>query len=427
MIPLASVNTSAMRLSLAIFLIIFSLQLSAQDTTQQIVSGRKNSAAQINKPYVILISADGFRHDYATKYQAKNLLKLRKKGIKANSMIPSFPSVTFPNHYSIATGLYPSHHGIVYNTFYDRQRKETYTVGNRKAVEDGSWYGGTPIWVLAEQQQMVTASYFYVGSEAAIQQTAPTYWYKYNTKTSIDNRIKQVTDWLQLPEENRPHLITFYMSNTDDAGHHYGPDAPETAAAVTFVDDAIGKLTKQVDALGLPVNYIFVSDHGMTAVDTLTRIAIPSMIDTSLFIVRGGNTSFHLYAKDIASIQPTYQALKKKATNFDVYLKNETPTHWHFKSSDDYFNRIGDIFIVPKFQQVLSFADEKHSPGAHGFDPMEKDMHASFYAWGPQFKRRKTIASFENVHIYPLICSLLGLSYTHTIDGNLQVLQKLLR
>jgi predicted AlkP superfamily pyrophosphatase or phosphodiesterase len=412
---------------LHLLLCSFAFTTHAQDTIQKINHNRTNSPIQQKKPYVILISADGFRYDYASTYKAKHLLQLRKKGVKAKSMIPSFPSVTFPNHYSIATGLYPSHHGIIYNTFYDKKRNETYKVGNRNAVEDGSWYGGVPIWVLAEQQQMITASYFFVGSEAPIQQTSPTYWYKYNTITNIDDRIQQVVKWLQLPEDKRPHLITFYMSNTDDAGHHFGPDSKQTEAAVQFVDDAIGKLTKQVNTLGLPVNFIFVSDHGMASVDTVTRINIPALVDTSLFIIRGGNTSFHLYAKDSSSINKTYLQLKSIAVNFDVYRKDETPSHWHYTSKDDYFNRIGDIFIVPKFNKVLSFANEKHSPGAHGFDPKEKDMHASFYAWGPSFKKRKTINAFENIHIYPLICHILDLKYEHTIDGNLAVLQKLLR
>jgi len=416
-----------MKTRITLLLLLVSVIASAQDTTQHIEKGRKNSATQINKPYLILISADGFRYDYAKKYQAKHLLELSKKGIRAKSMIPSFPSVTFPNHYSIATGMYPSHHGLVYNTFYDRNRKETYAVNNRKTVEDGSWYGGIPIWVLAEQQQMLSASYFFVGTEAPIQNTLPTYWYKYNSITPIDDRINQVVQWLQLPEADRPHLINFYMSNTDDAGHHFGPDAPETEAAVHFIDETIGKLTQRVNALGLPVNYIFLSDHGMTTVDTATKIVIPALIDTAKFIIRGGNTSFHLYAKDSSSILSTYHQLKSKEKHFKVYLKSETPSSWHYQPSDDLFNRIGDIFIVPEFGKVLRFANETMSVGAHGFDPKEKAMHATFYAWGPQFKKRKKIDAFENVHVYPLISNLLQLPYQHTIDGNPKVLKRLLR
>jgi len=401
--------------------------LQAQDTIQQIVPGRKNAVSQLNKPYVILISADGFRYDYADKYNAENLLKLRRKGVKAKSMMPSFPSVTFPNHYTIATGLYPSHHGLVYNQFYDRKRKDSYAMWDRKTVEDGTWYGGIPIWVLAEQQGMLSASYYFVGTEAAIQQTSPTYWYIFNDKVDINYRIDKLVEWLKLPEDVRPHLITFYISNVDHDGHMYGPETSQTEAAVQFVDKAIGSMVEKVDALGLPVNFIFLADHGMAAVDTLTRINIATMIDTSRFIIRGGGTSLHLYAKNTADIQSTYEALKKKEKQFAVYLRENIPAQWHYNKSDDLFDRIGDIFVVPVYPNVLSGYTNRISPGAHGFDPAFKKMHASFYAWGPQIKKRKTISSFENIHVYPLVCQLLGLSYSHKIDGDPRVLEKIMK
>ncbi|MBK6380075.1 MAG: alkaline phosphatase family protein [Chitinophagaceae bacterium] len=417
-----------MRITLiSILFFSFCISLHAQDTMQHMVAGRKNAASQITKPYVILISSDGFRYDYAEKYNAQHLLKLRSSGVKAKSMIPSFPSVTYPNHYTVATGLYPSHHGLVYNQFYDRSRQSSYNISDRKTVEDGTWYGGTPIWVLAEQQAMLTASYFFVGDEAAIQQTYATYRYHFNDTANVDFRINKVVEWLKLPEDMRPHLICFYISNVDHDGHMFGPDAPQTEAAVQFVDKAIGSMTEKINALGLPVNYIFLSDHGMAAVDTITRINIETLIDTARFILRGGNTSLHLYAKDIADIQPTYELLKKQEQFFTAFLREEIPAKWHFTKTDDRFNRIGDIFIVPQYPKVLSNYTNRINPGAHGFDPAIKKMHATFYAWGPQIKTGKTIRSFENIHVYPLVCRLLGLTYTEPIDGDPKVLKKIIR
>ncbi len=413
-----------------IFLIICissGLIVGAQDTLLQISPNRKNAPAQLSKPYVILISADGFRYDYADLYKVTNLLKLRATGTKAISMIPSFPSVTFPNHYTIATGMYPSHHGLVYNQFYDRSRKESYSMSNRKTVEDGTWYGGTPLWVLAEKQGMVSASYHFVGTEAPVQQTHPTYWYKFSDNTNINYRIDRVIDWLKLPEEVRPHLILFYFSNADHEGHAHGPLSKQTRGAVQFIDRAMGTLVKKVNALGLPVNFIFLADHGMAKVDTVTRINIASMIDTSKFIIRGGGTSVHLYAKNNADILPTYQSLKKRAKRFTVYLREEIPAKWHYSKTDDRFDRIGDIFAVPIYPKVLSSWTNRIKPGAHGFDPAMKEMHASFYAWGPQIKKGKTIPSFENIHVYPLVCRLLGLSYTEKIDGDIKVLSGIMR
>lgn len=400
--------------------------LPAQDTSQQQVRGRINLPAQQQKPYVILISADGFRYDYITRYDARQLKQLSSEGVTAESMKPSFPSVTFPNHYSVATGMYPSHHGIVYNQFYDRNKKATYNMGDRKAVEDGSWYGGIPLWVLAEQQGMRSASYHFVGTEAPIQGIYPTYWYLFSNRIDIDRRIATVGNWLRLPEAERPHLITFYMSNTDDAGHHYGPDATQTRDAVQFVDAAIGKLVEEVRKTGLPVNFIFLADHGMAAVDTAFRLDPSAIIDTAKFILRGGGTSLHVYAKSKKDIKPLYKRLKAAATDYDVYLRKQIPVAWHYSAKDDTLGRIGDLFLVPHYPKVFSRPGSRISPGAHGFDPVMQEMHATFCAWGPAFRKGIRIPTFENVHVYPLVCRILGLSYAHAIDGRPEVLEPVL-
>src|SRR6202012_219217 len=184
-------------------LILFSLSLVsslitlAQDTTQQIVPGRKNSTKQEDKPYVILISADGFRYDYAEKYKAEHLLAFANEGVKASSMIPSFPSSTYPNHYAMATGLYPAHHGIVQNIFYDRDQKRYYSSSNKATYQDAMWYGGTPLWVLAEQQHMIAANFYWVGSDAPIKGIYSTYYFKHSSKIPMNNCIQTVVNWLK--------------------------------------------------------------------------------------------------------------------------------------------------------------------------------------------------------------------------------------
>lgn len=399
----------------------------AQDTTQKIVAGRVNSPEQQLKPYVILISADGFRYDLADKYNATHLLHFRENGVAASFMQPSFPSLTFPNHYTIVTGMYPAHHGLIDNSFYDQQRKAFYGMGNKTAVADSSWYGGTPLWVLAEQQQMLSASFYWVASESAIQGKRPTYYYSYNEKIGIDDRIRAVQQWLQLPPEKRPHLITFYFPEVDHAEHQFGTSSTQTADAVHFVDESIGKIAAAVDSLHLPVNFIFVSDHGMTDVDTKETLPLPSAIDTAKFYIPAGDALVHLYAKNKADILPTYRAIKKQAVDFDVYLINKTPKRWHYRKKDDQFNRGGNILLVPRLPKVFSISRKPVTPGKHGFDPAITDMHASFYAWGPVFKQHVKIGGFENVHVYPLVTAILGLQYTHPIDGKLSVLQPVLR
>ncbi|MBS1920545.1 MAG: alkaline phosphatase family protein [Bacteroidetes bacterium] len=398
------------------------------DTIQKVIPGRTNSPEQQQKPYLILISADGFRYDYAEKYQAQNLLALSKEGVRAESMIPSYPSLTFPNHYTLVTGLYPSHHGLVNNYFYDRNRKAFYSMKNEKTVTDGSWYGGTPLWVLAEQQQMLTASFYWVGSEAAINGILPTYYYSYNEAIPIDRRIQIVKEWLELPAERRPHLITFYFPEVDHEGHIYGPDAPETAQAVRWLDSSVQKLVDNVRATGLPVNFIFVSDHGMTKIDTEHSLGMPSAIDTNKFFIPSGAELVELYAKNKENVSDTYVKLLQEAKGYKVYLKENMAARLHYGSEDDTMDRIGDILLIPDWPNEFNFSSRKPRPGAHGYDPyLVKDMHATFFAWGPAFKNDFTIPSFQNVNVYPVVTTILGLKYTDKIDGTPAVAHEILK
>ncbi|AYL96889.1 ectonucleotide pyrophosphatase/phosphodiesterase [Mucilaginibacter celer] len=401
----------------------------AQDTTQKIVPGRENSIAQQKKPYVILISADGFRYDYAKKYNAQHLLALSGEGVQAESMIPSYPSVTFPNHYALVSGLYPSHSGLVNNVFYDRERGDSYSMGDKQKVKDSSWYFGTPLWVLAEQQKMLSASFYWVASEAAIQGINPSYYYIYNEKIAIHDRISAVVNWLKLPEEKRPHFITFYFPQVDHAGHVFSPDAPETEHEVHFVDSAVNELNKAVKTTGLNVNFIFVADHGMTKVYRDHPIGIPAAIDTNKFKISGDGILVELYAKDKTAIQPAYEQLKAEAKDYDVYLKTNMPANLHYSAADDWHNRIGDILLIPHYPKVFNLWNRKTlNMGWHGYDPYKvKDMHATFLAWGPAFKPHTEVPPFKNVDVFNLVNRILGLKYSGKTDGTDELADKVLR
>ena len=399
----------------------------AQDTTQQIIAGRKNSADQMKKPYVIMISIDGMRTDFAELHHASFLQKVSKEGVRAKYMIPSFPSLTFPNHYAIATGQYPAHNGLVDNTYFDKATGVQYSMSNVKLVTNPKYYGGTPIWVLAEKQQMISASYFWVGSEAPVEGTHPTYYYNYNEKTNIATRIKAVKDWLSLPEEKRPHLITFYFPEVDHDAHTYGTKDNKVTKAVQFVDSAINAIQENLKDLNLPINYIVVSDHGMTDVDNVNTMGLPKQIDTASFRVPWGDALLHLYAKDSSKINTTVEALKKD-TSFNTYTLNETPAHWHYAKKDDRFDRLGDIIITPNLPKVFNLGTRKTTPGKHGFDNHHPDMRATFIAWGPAFKKGLVIDGFENINVYPLIANILGLQLDEKkIDGCFKVLAPILK
>jgi predicted AlkP superfamily pyrophosphatase or phosphodiesterase len=426
---------SAMRKIFILPLLIFSSVLHAQenvkrsaaDTTQHIIAGRTNGPGQADKPYIILISADGFRYDLADKFNAENLIRLRTSGVTADYMQPVFPSLTFPNHYSIATGDYASHDGIVDNTFFDPARNLIYGMGNRKMVEDSAWYGATPIWVLAEKQQLLTASFYWVGAESAIQGVRPTYYYKFNTEITMADRIQDTRNWLLLPAEKRPHVITFYIPDVDHQEHTYGVDSKQTEEAVHFVDQSIASLVKTIDSLNLPVNYIFLSDHGMTDIDTLHTLSLPKKLDTSRFVILNSLTLVHLYAKKKSDILPAYKILKLSAKDYTAYLAANVPARWHYSKKDDRYNRIGDILLVANAPKVFKLSSRSLPTATHGYDPALPIMHATFYAWGPAFKSNYKIKGFENINVYPLMAKMLQLEITEPVDGKLNILKSVLK
>ena len=385
-----------------------------------------NSAAALKQHYVVLVSLDGFRWDYPALYGAPNLLALGKEGVRApQGMIPGFPSLTFPNHYTIVTGLYPEHHGLVANSFYDAKKQARYAISDAQAVAEGSWYGGVPLWSLAESQGMRTACFFWPGSEAEIAGQRPAYYMHFDDKIDPEARIHQVIEWLKMPEAERPHFITLYFSSPDHEGHKFGPGAPETRDAVLRVDGYIGQLKSELNKLGLPIDLVVVSDHGMAKIEG-GWITLDEYADLSGFETDGAL----LYGKTEADKQRVYEQLKKASGKFLVYRLKDVPPELNFNLNE----RTGDPVVIP----TGPYAVRAHGPqagkpdhppiaGSHGFDPHKMpDMKASFYAAGPDIVAGKTVEPFENVNLYPWLAHLLGLKAPKT-DGSLNVLAGTLR
>lgn len=417
-----------------LFLFVFSLSFSQNksiDTAQVITPNRVNSPSAKEKPYLILISADGFRYDYAKKYNAENLLKFSKKGVSAKAMLPSFPSITFPNHWSLITGLYPSHHGLVDNFFYDYSRKEFYAMSKKENAEDGSWYGGIPLWNLAEKQGVVSASLQWVGSASDAGGNRPTYYYHYHEKFTPEEKISKVVNWLKLPENVRPHFISLYFPEVDGAGHRFGPESPETEKSVKLVDNAIGNLVKKVNELGLKnVNFVFVSDHGMIKVDKENPLSIPEiLLDKERFDIFNSQTLLRVVVKNPNEIKTVYHQLKAtKTEDYQVILTKRFPRKLHYGTKDDKYNRIGQILLVPNAPKIFLEKGKSTSVGKHGYNPRKTpEMKAVFYAWGDVFKNNFEINEFSNVNVYPLVAKILGLRITEPIDGKASVLEKTLK
>jgi len=418
-------------------LLLAGLTAAAQDALPVIHTEHgPNSAEAMKQHYVVLVSLDGFRWDYAQKYGAANLIALGKQGVTApQGMLPSFPSLTFPNHYAIVTGLYPEHNGLVANSFLDEQRQAEgktarYGYTDAKTATDGSFYGGVPLWSLAEKQGMRTACFFWPGSEAEIAGEHPTDYLRFDNKVDAEARIDQVLAWLKRPELTRPHLITLYYSEVDHAGHENGPDAPETKAAVAKLDGLIGKLQAGLKATGLPVDLVVVSDHGMVKVDG-PWVTLDQFADLSGFETEGSL----LYGKTEADRARVYNQLKKASEKFQVYRLKNVPAGLHYSENP----RAGDPVVIPTGPYAIRAhapglddsgklkADKPPLVGNHGFNVVTiPEMKASFFAAGPDIVSGKTVAPFENVNLYPWIAHMLGLAPPKS-DGSLNILAGTLR
>ena len=365
-----------------------------------------NSMRAQQAHYVVMVSLDGFRWDYAAKWGATHLQKMAEEGSSAaEGMLPSYPSVTFPNHYTIVTGLYPEHHGIVDNDFLDPKRNyEEYYYRDHAKNSDGSWYGGVPLWSLAELQGMRSASLFWVGSEAEIAGKRPT-WVPFDDKFDDEKRVEQIMLWLGLPEAEWPHMILLYYSNVDHAGHLYGPDAPETGAAVRHVDGLIGELEEKIKATKLPVDLIVVSDHGMVKLEDRKWVALDQMVN--LEGVKSADSL--MYPTTEAEKQRIYEELKaKNDPRFAVYRLKDMPERLHYNANE----REGDPVVEPlKAVPITVHAKtaEIGAKGEHGWDPrLMPEMKAIFYAEGPDIKAGVKLQPFENVNIYDFVAGIRG-------------------
>ena len=409
---------------------IISCDRKTYNTVSSIVT--KNSKASAKKPYLILISLDGFRWDYVEKYKPPHLINFIKNGINSESLIPSFPTKTFPNHYTIATGMYPDKHGIIANSFYSYDKDMTYRIRDREKVEDGSFYSGNPIWIQANRSNMVTASYFFVGTEANIQGLKPTYYYRFDNSVKNEARVNQAIDWLKLPPKKRPHLITMYFSDMDDTGHKYGTKNDKELKKTLFeLDTQLGVLFKGIEKTGLPVNIIIVSDHGMSTVSISNFIAIEKIENDSLYTSIDNGAIVNIHPNNKNQIDSIYTYLKKKESNFKVYKTENTPGFEYIPKNKNW----GAIQILPDFGYYFSSTKgitsrKQHintNFGVHGYDQKYKDMHGIFYANGPAFKKAYRTPSIKNIHIYPLMCEILGLEVPSNIDGDLGQIKNVLK
>ena len=374
--------------------------------------------------YTVIVSLDGLRWDYLDAFDVPFMDSLARHGVKA-VMQPSFPSKTFPNHYTLATGLTPDHHGIIANIFWDRERGVEFSLSNKETRSDGRYYGGDPVWLTAKRQGVKTATVFWVGSDVAVQNDHPTYWRDYQTEMiDFPARVDEVLRLLSLPEDQRPHLLMAYFEEPDRSGHNYGPVNGHTRRAVEYLDSLLAVMWTRIQALPIApdVNFIVTGDHGMTSVDPMRFVNIDDCLPQRWVQRTCNDYPTHIYASKPQYIDSICDALQG-VDHIRAWKKGEMPDYLGYGTNPN----TGDVVALPDVGWLFDYKPSKKQRGSHGFDHTAADMQVGFRAVGPDFKQGyEKKERFRNVCIYPLLCHLLGVKPSPN-DGSLDEVADMLR
>ncbi|KAI0439631.1 alkaline-phosphatase-like protein [Xylaria telfairii] len=413
-------------------LVLLAWKLSV-DKKRSMATQLKSNGTALFAPTTLIISLDGFRADFLTRGLTPRLNAFIKEGVSPLYMTPSFPSVTFPNHYTLATGLYPESHGVVGNTFWDPALQDEFYYTDPKRSLDPKWWGGEPFWVTAELQGLRAAVHMWPGSEAHIHNMDPTFLDKFNGDEALSKKVDRILEFIDKPglenpqvdEQLRPQLIAAYVPNVDAIGHLYGPNSTEIQTTISAVDDMLDELFHGLEQRNLTdiVNVIIVSDHGMATTDVSRMIQIEDLVDITKVEHLDGWPLVGIRPKKPEDLQVLYEQAAEKVkgnSNFDVYLKDkDMPERFHFSNND----RIAPLWIIPKTGWAIvekaefDIQDAKaknisyHPRGLHGYDHEHPLMRAIFVARGPAFPHQphSKVETFQNINVYNILCDSIGM------------------
>ncbi len=381
-------------------------------------------------PKLLLISFDGFRADYLTKTDTPNFDLLTESGVVGEGLIPVFPSKTFPNYYSIATGLYPENSGFVGNSMYDPDMNLSFSMGDREQVENPDWYGGEPIWNTVEKNGLNAGTMFWVGSEAPIQNIRPTFWKSYDGRMPNEARIDSVLKWMTLGNEKEIDFGTLYFNFVDSRGHRHGPDSDEVIEAIQETDQLIGYLIEELKSKELwgATNIIIVADHGMAEVSRDRLIVLDDYIDPAEVEIISSSPVVMMNATQPGKHESIYEVLKESEEHFKIYKKENLPERFHLRNH----HRVPELIMIADLGYTINTREyiearrNYPSGGTHGFDNREKEMHAFFVANGPDFREGYMMKTFQNIHLYELMAHLLEIPPVVT-DGSIDSVSVMLR
>jgi predicted AlkP superfamily pyrophosphatase or phosphodiesterase len=389
-----------------------------------------NCSSGNEQSQLLLISFDGFRADYLSKVETPNFDKLVQSGVTSEGLIPIFPTKTFPNHYAIATGLYPENNGLIGNNMYDPEMDASYSMGNRDAVENPEWYLGEPIWNTVEKAGKKAGTMFWIGSEAPIQNMRPTHWKSYDGSIPDEARIDTVLNWMTR-DVDPVDFGTVYFSFVDSQGHRFGPDSEEVIQAIQQADSLVGYLIAQIERLdpNRSINLMIVSDHGMIEVSQDKKVVLENFIDVDDIDIISYSPALMFNVMEKGNKKEIYSSLKAGESNYRVYSKEEIPERFHLKNNI----RTPEFLMVAEEGYTINSKDyfesrgaEYPRGGAHGFDNANKKMDALFVAYGPVFKEGLKLDRIENIHLYEVMAKILNVSPAAN-DGDFNAVKEILK
>lgn len=409
-----------------LILVLLAWKLSIQKRTSRHTQKMISNGTALFAPTTILISLDGFRADFVNRGLTPRLHAFIKEGVSPLYMLPSFPSVTFPNHYTLATGLYPESHGVVGNTFWDPTLKEEFYYTDPKRSMDPKWWLGEPFWVTAQKQGLKTAIHMWPGSEAHVLNTEPTYMDRYNGAEKLSKKVDRLLEFLDMPDSDRPQVIAAYVPNVDAVGHSYGPNSTEVRGTIKKVDTMLDGIFKGLEERHLTdiVNVVVVSDHGMATTDISRLVQLEDLVDINKIEHTDGWPLVGLRLKNADDLSDIHKQLLEKTKanpNLDVFLRDvDMPERYHFSKNE----RIAPLWIVPKAGWALVKMEEMnlkeaqakgavYQPrGLHGYDHEHPLMRAIFVARGPAFPHQPNseIEVFQNINVYNMLCDSVGIN-----------------
>ncbi|PKU23856.1 ectonucleotide pyrophosphatase/phosphodiesterase [Telmatospirillum siberiense] len=366
---------------------------------------------------LILVSLDGFRADYLGRGRSPVLSALAASGVTADAMRPAFPSVTEPNHYTLVTGLYPDHHGIVYNVMEDPNLAPNgfFNHTDHRSIADERWWNAaTPLWVGAERRGLRTAAMFWPGSDVAIHGVRPSLWKPYDGTVAPERRVDGVLEWLDLPEGQRPDFITLYFEQADEAGHAGGPDSMAVDEALGRIDGALGRLFDGLRRRNLfeRVNLLIVSDHGMAATAAERVVFLDDLADPAdvHVLTTGAVTELRALPGREAAVE---SRLLMPREHVACWRKADIPVALHYGANSRVppfvcLAEPGWLVTSRRAMAEMQAKGRAFGAGAHGYDPADPAMAALFVAHGPAFRSGVRQPAFDNVELYSLLCRLLN-------------------